>query len=377
MREIGLYVHIPFCIKKCYYCDFLSYSKDSSIIDSYIDALIREIGMYENRLSGYRVKTIFIGGGTPSILETKALDVIVNELLRRFALAKNLEFTIESNPGTLTREKLKNYNAIGINRLSIGLQSFNNNILKKIGRIHSKEDFIENYFEARNEGFENINLDLIYGLPDQDLEDWQETLGQVIKLEPNHISAYSLKIEKGTVFEKLFDENRLNLPKDEEDRQMYHLAINLLNGNNIRQYEISNFAREGYECKHNLIYWNNQEYLGFGVSAHSYLDSCRYGNTDNINDYINFINHGKFPVVNREVKSKEEEIVETIFLGLRLSKGLDVRKFKDYFNVSIYEIYGNKINSLIKLGLLTGGEDYIKLTQYGMDVSNQVFIEFL
>jgi len=377
MKEIGLYLHIPFCIRKCKYCDFTSYKQNNMMIDSYIDALKKEINMYSDELSDYRVQTIFFGGGTPSILEIGKIDEITNELFKRFNIAENLEFTIESNPGTLTEKKLNKYNDIGINRLSIGLQSFNNHILEVIGRIHKKEDFVQNYYLARNAGFHNINIDLIYGLPQQSLKDWQHTLNEVIKLEPEHVSAYSLKIEEGTVFEKLLQKNKLHLPSEEEDRQMYHLAIEQLSKYGIYQYEISNFSKKGYECKHNLIYWHNKEYIGIGVSAHSYINSYRYGNTNDINEYIKLINQGKTAVISKEVKDKRDEIIETIFLSLRLNKGLDLKKFLDRFDISIFEIYGEEIERLVNLELLKIEENHIRLTKYGIDVSNQVFVEFL
>ncbi|WP_432664577.1 radical SAM family heme chaperone HemW [Wukongibacter baidiensis] len=377
MKEIGLYLHIPFCIQKCKYCDFVSDRQNNETIDSYVEALKKEINMYSDRLSDYRVETIFIGGGTPSILETEKMDKIVKELFRNFNISKNVEFSIESNPGTLTKDKLKKYNDIGINRLSMGLQSFNNDVLKEIGRIHTKEDFIHNYDAAREAGCKNINIDLIYGLPNQDLKDWEHTLREVIKLNPEHISAYSLKIEEGTAFKRLFDENKLNLPGDEEDRKMYDLAIKLLEQHGIIQYEISNFSKKEYECKHNLIYWNNKEYLGLGVSAHSYMDSCRYANTGDINEYIRLMNEKKTAVISEEHKDEKDEIVETIFLGLRLNKGLDLEMFENRFKISIYDMYGEKIKSLVELGLLYEDKNHIRLTRYGMDVSNQVFIEFL
>lgn len=377
VKEIGLYVHIPFCIKKCKYCDFISYRQNNSMIDSYVTALTKELSMHKNTLRDYKIKTVFIGGGTPSILDINKLDIIINQIHKNFDINSRAEVTIECNPGTLTKEKLKFYKNIGINRLSIGLQSFNNEILKFIGRIHSKEDFIDNYNKARNAGFENINIDLIYGLPNQDMKDWEGTLKEVIKLKPEHVSAYSLKIEEGTVLYRLLDEKKLNLPSDEEDRDMYHFAIDLLNENRIRQYEISNFSKNGYECMHNLIYWNNEEYLGVGVSAHSYLNQKRFSNTNDINEYINFINRGELPIQMEEYKNKEDEITETIFLTLRLNKGLDLMKFHDRFQVSILDIYGDKIRKLIDLGLLTIKGNHIRLTSYGMDVSNQVFVEFL
>ncbi|SKC79707.1 radical SAM family heme chaperone HemW [Maledivibacter halophilus] len=377
MKSIGLYLHIPFCIKKCNYCDFVSYSQNDEMIDSYVKALLYEIKMYSDNLSDYKIETIFIGGGTPSILKPEKIDKITNEIFKAFNISENPEFTIESNPGTLTDEKLKIYKDLGINRLSMGLQSFNDDILRFIGRIHSKKDFLENYYLARNIGFKNINVDLIYGLPNQTSCDWEETLKEILKLDTEHVSAYSLKIEEGTVFKGLFDQDKLNLPDEDEDRNMYHLAIELLNSNGINQYEISNFSKPGYQCKHNLIYWNNKNYLGLGVSAHSYLNACRYANTNNIWEYIDSIKNNKYPVVTKEPKTKEDEMTETVFLNLRLKEGLGIQYFKDRFNKSIFEVYGDKIEKLDKLGLITIDHNHIMLTKYGVDVSNQVFVEFL
>lgn len=377
MKELGVYIHIPFCISKCKYCDFVSSSEINDMTDGYVKALKAEIEMYSDRFLQYEVKTIFIGGGTPSILDLTKLESIVDELYKRFNISKNIEFTIESNPGTLTENKLKKYTDIGINRLSIGLQSFNNDILKTIGRIHSTDDFIKSYSLARNAGFKNINIDLIYSLPGQTIEDWENTLRKVIELKPEHISAYSLKIEEGTPFDKLLAENRLQLPSDDEDRQMYDMAIKLLGKSRIEQYEISNFSKKGYECRHNLVYWNNEEYLGLGVSAHSYIDSNRFANTKDVHEYIDLISQGKSPIITEELKTKRDEMIETVFLSLRLNRGLELKKFEERFNISIFDIYGDKIDKLVNQRLLSIDKESIKLTRYGMDVSNQVFIEFL
>lgn len=377
MKDLGVYIHMPFCMSKCKYCDFVSSNKINDMTDQYIEALKAEIKMYSDKLSDYTVQTIFIGGGTPSILDAVKLESVVDELYDNFNVSENVEFTMESNPGTLTESKLKKYTDIGINRLSIGLQSFNNEILKTIGRIHTAEDFIQSYNMARSAGFKNINIDLIYSLPGQSVQDWENTLREVIKLKPDHISAYALKVEEGTPFEKMLDENKLDLPSDDEDREMYDIAIRLLSEQGIEQYEISNFAKRGYECRHNLIYWNNEEYLGLGVSAHSYIDSNRYANTIDVHEYIELMAEEKSPVKSEEPKDKKDEMIETIFLSLRLNRGLNLRKFKERFNISIFDIYGDEIDKLADQGLLSVDKESIKLTRYGMDVSNQVFVEFL
>jgi oxygen-independent coproporphyrinogen-3 oxidase len=377
LKKIGLYIHIPFCYKKCSYCDFISFKYNDQNIDQYVKALLKEIELYSSRLKKYKVKTLFIGGGTHSALTIDKMDTIVNKLYKSLSIESGIEFSVESNPGTLTKEKLEGYLKIGVNRLSIGLQSFNDRILNSIGRIHSKEIFLRNYHTARDVGFDNINIDLMYGLPGQSLSDWKDTLEKVIELRPEHISAYALKIEEGTRFYDLYLQNKLHLADEEEEREMYHYTIETLNKQGIVQYEISNFAKEDYECEHNLIYWNNEEFLGLGLAAHSYLNFCRFANTNNFEEYINLLNNGKLPVSTKENKSREDEIFETMFLGLRLTKGVNVNKFKKRFRLNPLEIYKYKLDKMIKLGLITVDENSIRLTRYGMDVSNQVFLEFI
>lgn len=377
MKDIGLYIHIPFCQQKCNYCDFISYNCNQETINKYVSALKKEIIKYGSRVYDKRIKTIFIGGGTPSVLKDYQLDNIIKEVYNNFAISSNIEFSIECNPGTLTKQKLVNYKNYGINRLSIGLQSYDNKLLKNLGRIHTKEDFVENYYLAREVGFTNINIDLIYGLPNQKVSDWHNTLAKVVNLGPEHISAYALKVEEGTNFYSLFLEDKLILPNEEDEREMYHYAIDYLKENGINQYEISNFAKTGYESKHNLIYWKNEEYLGLGVGAHSYLDSVRFSNYSRIDKYIHSLNNDELPIEEKELKDTKDRIVETMFLGLRLSEGINTKEFKKKYNISVYEIYKKKIEKLVNLGLLSIVNDTLKLTRYGMDVSNQVFVEFL
>ncbi|SHJ81413.1 oxygen-independent coproporphyrinogen-3 oxidase [Caminicella sporogenes DSM 14501] len=377
MKQIGLYIHIPFCLKKCNYCDFVSFDYKEENANLYFKALNKEINLYKDLLSKYSIKTIFFGGGTPSIINIKDLCNIIDNIYKNFSVLSDIEFTIECNPGTIDEEKLKKYKSFGINRLSIGLQSFNNEILKFIGRIHTKEIFERNYLLARNIGFDNINIDLIYGLPNQSLSDWKNTLKKVVNLKPEHISAYSLKIEEGTRFYDLYKDGNLNLPEEEIDRQMYHYAIDYLKENNIYQYEISNFAKRGYECRHNIIYWQNEEYVGLGLSAHSYINSIRYGNTSDLKSYYNFLNNSKLPIDFKELKKRDDKIVETMFLGLRMNDGVGIQKFKEKFNATPFDVYGKKLYKLQEMGLIDIDDKNIKLTKYGMDVSNRVFVELL
>lgn len=377
MKKIGLYIHIPFCLKKCNYCDFISYDYDIEKVNLYFEGLNKEMMLYKDLLSQYKIKTIFIGGGTPSIIDIKTLSNLINNLHKTFSISDDIEFTIETNPGTLNEEKLLEYKKFGINRLSIGLQSYNNKILRFIGRIHSKETFLKNYSTARKIGFNNINIDLMYGLPNQSLNNWKETLKQIVILEPEHISAYSLKIEEGTKFYDLYEKGKLNLPEEEIDRNMYHYTIDLLSQYGIYQYEISNFAKKGFECKHNLIYWHNEEYLGLGISAHSYINSIRYSNSFTFNEYLKLLRNNKLPIITKEPKDRNDKIIETMFLGLRMNKGINIQRFKEKFGVTPFEIYGEKLKNLADSGLININKKSICLTKYGMDVSNQVFIEFL
>ncbi len=377
MKEIGLYVHIPFCLKKCNYCDFTSIKYNEEIVKSYIQGLLKEIEMYRDKLSEYRIKTIFLGGGTPSILKEKYFEKITKSIYENFNTNNVIEFTIESNPGTLSKDKLNTYLELGVNRLSIGLQSFDNNLLQYIGRAHNKEDFIENYYKARECGFNNINVDLMYGLPGQSIEDWKNTLIKIAELYPEHISAYSLKIEEGTKFYELNLQNKLKTMEDDSDRVMHHYCIDFLKKHNIFQYEISNFSKKDFQCKHNMIYWNNNEYIGLGVAAHSYIDGRRFSNTKSIKKYYNKLNNNIFPISDEENLSTQDEIFETIFLGLRMTKGLDIERFKKRFGISIFSIYEREINKLIKLELIKIEDERLMLTRYGMDVSNQVFSEFV
>ncbi len=376
MKKLGLYIHIPFCIKKCKYCDFVSSSINKSLITRYTKALIEEIKFHKNVLEEYSINTIFIGGGTPSAIDVKEIATIIESIHKYLKVAPKIEFTIETNPGTLSAEKIKKYKEFGINRISMGVQSFNDKILKFIGRIHSQKEVLESYYLAQNNGFDNINIDLMYGLPHQSLNDWQDTLKKAIKLEPQHISAYSLKLEENTKFYEMYKNKEFKMPEDEVDRKMHHICIEFLDQHGLKQYEISNFAKKGYECKHNLIYWNNEEYLGLGVSAHSYFNNVRLANTNSIKEYIDLIDRGKSPISYKEDIGRKDEIFETIFLGLRLKKGINIDEFQKRFNESIFNIYKEVLQDLSNKKLIEINNKHIKLTPYGIDISNQVFAEF-
>ncbi|MDY3206928.1 radical SAM family heme chaperone HemW [Clostridium baratii] len=373
MKNISLYVHIPFCKQKCFYCDFKSYAGIEELENDYIDALILEI---RNKCKGYLIKTLFIGGGTPSYLSENNLSKLLKEL-NKLSFLDDAEKTIECNPGTLSDEKIKIIKENNINRISMGLQTTKNNLLKNIGRIHTIEEFKANYKRVRELGIENINIDIMFGLPNQSLEDYKETLEDIVKLNPEHISAYSLIIEEGTYFYKLYEENKLNIPNEDDERRMYEITKEILEDNNYKQYEISNYAKEGRECRHNKVYWELDEYIGVGVSASSFIDEKRIKNIDNIKEYIERINSNIDVSESIVANSLKEDMEEFMFLGLRMIEGVSIDKFKDKFSKDINDVYGEIINKNKKLGLLDEKNGRIYLTDKGIEVSNWVMSEFI
>ncbi|MDO5038759.1 radical SAM family heme chaperone HemW [Clostridium sp.] len=373
MKEISLYVHIPFCKQKCLYCDFPSYAGKENLEDSYIDSLIKEINL---KCKGKIIKTLFIGGGTPSYLKEENLNNLL-VCLNSLKYKEGSEKTIECNPGTLTSEKLKIIKDNGINRISMGLQTTNNNLLKKIGRIHTMKEFEENYNRAREFGFNNINIDIMFGLPNQSVLDYKKSLEDIVKLNPEHISCYSLIIEQGTPFYNMNEKGLLKLPTEDEERKMYNITKDILKSNGYHQYEISNYSKENKECEHNKIYWKLEEYIGVGVSASSYIDSNRIKNIDDIKEYINKINNKEAVEESIIKNSKKEDMEEFMFLGLRLIKGIDKNNFKRKFDKNIEDVYGDVINKNIKKGLIEDKDNYIYLTSKGVEVSNYVMSEFI
>lgn len=377
MKEIGLYIHIPFCKQKCAYCDFASFEGREAELDDYIAALLEELKGWGIPLKDYRIKSVFLGGGTPSLLNISQLNAILEGIYRWFSLKSAAEISIEANPGTVNKEKLEFYYHHGINRLSIGLQAWQNQLLKTLGRIHTQQEFLENYYAARAAGFKNINVDLMLGLPDQTFEDWKQTLQQVLQLKPDHISAYSLKIEEGTPFGRLYEQGKLTLPVEDLERDMYHYALDLLEQHKYLHYEISNFALGGKQSVHNKIYWKNEEYIGLGVGAHSFLNKVRFSNVVDIRQYNECLRQKKSPVAERHPISLEEEMSETMFLGLRMMEGIDRNQFLRRFQADPMVKYKNQILKFTKQGLLVMNEDKLCLTKKGIDVSNRIFASFL
>lgn len=381
IKELGIYVHIPFCKQKCYYCDFVSYANGEKKVEEYIKALKKEIREESKNINkeDYIINTIYIGGGTPSFIEEKYISEIVYEIKENYNVEKEAEITIEVNPGTVNEEKLKEYKNIGINRLSIGLQSTKNELLKEIGRIHTYEEFLNCYTLARKVEFKNINVDLMLGLPNQTLENVEESLKEVIKLQPQHISFYSLIIEEDTPIEKMIGQEKINLPDEELERKMYWNAKKILEENNYIHYEISNFAKKGYESKHNLNCWNQKEYLGFGVAAHSYFENKRYCNTNCIEEYCKNINDENINK-NRticEIQTEEEKKKEYMLLGLRKIEGIDIQEFKNIFIENPIYKFHKELEKLVNEDLVEIDLNQIKLTNKGLDFANLVWKEFV
>ena len=388
MKDIGIYVHIPFCKHKCYYCDFISYANKESLVERYINVLIREITDvatgnrldYENGIDElFNVNTIYIGGGTPSFIESKYIVNIISTIREYFKINENAEITLEVNPGTVNENKLKDYFNAGVNRLSIGLQATNDSLLKEIGRIHTYEEFLNTYKLARKIGFKNINADLMIGLPKQTIEDVEKAVNDLIKLGLEHISVYSLILEEGTVLEEQIRSGKLKLPEDEEEREMYWKVKSILEANGYIHYEISNFAKKGYESQHNLDCWRQKEYVGFGVAAHSYTNDVRYSNIENLEEYIENYENDKLEetFIFNEKLTHNMKVKEYMMLGLRKLKGVSIQEFKEKFAANPIYVFKNELEKLVNEDLLEIDGDYIRLTKRGLDLANLVWEEFV
>lgn len=380
MRQpISLYLHIPFCVKKCHYCDFLSFPGCSlSRQAEYVDAMIQEIHAYREAAEDYEVKTIFLGGGTPSLLEKELVERLFHELYSVWRAAPETEITIEANPGTLSREKLIGYHMIGINRLSLGLQSTIAQELAAIGRIHNYEQFLANYYLAREAGFDNINIDIMSALPGQTLISYGKTLERILKLQPEHISSYSLILEEGTDFWENAEIERA-LPSEQTERIMYHYTKKCLQNAGYERYEISNYAKPGYACLHNQVYWTGGEYLGLGLGAASYWKGARFSNTPDMEEYMENCSRARITENRKEIvtATQKSRMEEYMFLGLRMIRGVSIREFERRFGIPMNRVYGTVIRSYIGQGLLKIEQDRLMLTERGIDVSNSVMADFL
>ncbi|SHI33814.1 radical SAM family heme chaperone HemW [Desulfofundulus thermosubterraneus] len=376
---ISLYIHVPFCLRKCRYCDFVSYTYDPEAARRYRVALLREMALYHERLAPQerQLKTIFIGGGTPTCLPQGELVAILEGCYRYFQWLSGVEVTIEANPGTVDLPKLRALRAAGVNRLSLGVQTCSDRFLKLLGRVHDFSQAVEAVQLARRAGFDNLNLDLIFAIPGQTVAEWLHCLDKILTLRPEHISAYSLQIEEGTPLARAVAEGSV-LPCDEEtDLAMYREVINFLAARGYEHYEVSNFARPGHRCRHNLTYWHNEPYLGLGPAAHSYLRGERLYNTASLEEYEARLLSGELPVAGREKLSRATMMAETVFLGLRLIEGLDLEKFAACFGENIEEVFGEQIIKLRRAGLLEIHSGRLRLTFRGLPLANAVFREFV
>lgn len=380
-KSLGIYCHIPFCVKKCAYCDFSSFScQDNQTIDAYFKALHQEIRQFadENKDSVLPiVDTIYFGGGTPSSVPAAYIESTLALLKDVFSLSEGAEITIEINPGTLTFEKGKRYQAAGINRVSVGLQVWQDFLLKILGRIHNQADFIGSMEILKSLGFKNFSVDVMYGLPGQKLEDVMATLNELMAFSPTHLSCYSLILEEGTPMANWVDAGQLNLPGEELEREMHWAVDAFLKEQGYTHYEISSYCKPKFESRHNIKYWELVPYLGFGLGAHGYYAGARYGNANDLGSYCDLIQAGKSPGVVEPKMTKEETMSEWMFLGLRKLKGINDRDFKAQFDQSFFDVYKEVVNPLIRDGLLARDGSILRLTPKGQDFGNQVFMAFI
>lgn len=375
-RSLELYFHIPFCVRKCNYCDFLSAPCTRETQEAYMGALFAELEGRAKEYGDYRVVSVFIGGGTPSLLEAKWIVKLMEKARRLFSFGEDAEITLEVNPGTVDEKKLQAYYKAGINRLSIGLQSANDAELQKLGRIHNYEQFLATYGLARKVGFSNMNVDVMSALPGQSMESYCDTLQKLLQLRPvpEHISAYSLIVEEGTPFAKWEAEGLLDLPDEDTEREMYEETKRILSEAGFHRYEISNYARAGYECRHNCGYWKRTEYLGFGIGAASLVQNIRFQNDSELQKYIEQPLGCRSDV---QKLTRQEQMEETMFLGLRMTEGVNSRKFEEQYGQTLEEIYGEVIDRNSRDGLLEWDGEYLHLTERGLDVSNYIMSQFI
>lgn len=377
MKKLGIYVHVPFCVRKCNYCDFYSVKHNEEKEKNYINAILTEIKSYEKSGSEYIVDSIFFGGGTPTIIKPQNLRLIIEEIKNIFQLDKNCEISMEANPNSLSDDNLTAYKEMGINRLSIGIQSLNDEILKNIGRLHDKGEALDALNRAKLHGFDNINTDVMFNIPGQNIDDITNTIKDIIKHGVKHISFYSLKLEYGTPMFEMEKNKKIIMPEEDDEREMYYAGRRIMEEHHLMQYEISNFALKGFECRHNLKYWNQDEYIGFGPSAHSFLNNERFSNCSDLELYCENAMKGDFNRTVHEKLDHEGLMFEYLMLRLRLNAGLDTETFKKKFNMDFHEKYSAQIKYLINNELIESKDNNIKLTHRGMDISNYVFEQFM
>jgi len=376
MKTLSVYIHIPFCVHKCNYCDFLSAPATEAARKQYVEALKREIMQESLQYKEYSVDTVFFGGGTPSILKGEEIAECMETLRQYYQVSPDAEVTLEMNPGTADRNKLQILKKAGINRLSLGLQSTEDSLLRILGRIHTYEEFLQVYQDARELGFDNINIDLMSSLHGQSIQDWEKTLKKVLALEPEHISAYSLILEEGTPMGDHPDRYP-PIPEEEADRCMYHLTRELMAQNGYDRYEISNYAKNGRLCRHNAVYWTRGNYVGFGLGASSMVENCRWKNTENMEQYLQFNSQEQSVKEDCHELDIKECMEEFMFLGLRMMQGVSVSEFQILYGHTIEEVYGSVLNKWQNTGYLIRQNGYIRLTEKGIDVSNVIMADFL
>ncbi len=372
----GIYIHIPFCLSKCYYCDFYSMVSSIDKMNDYTQCLIKEIKIVLPQYTHKKFDTIYIGGGTPSILKVRQLGQILSTLHKFIDPSNVIETTLEANPETLNQKKLLALKKIGINRLSIGVQSTQNRLLRLLNRVHNHKTAIRSIETARLVGFDNLNIDLIFGIPTQTLKDWEDTLEITTSYKPEHISVYNLTIEKGTPLEKMIKSKKLTLPDEDSQIKMFKLASNYLSKKNYKHYEISNYALKGFECKHNLKYWRDEEYLGIGVAAHSYMDNQRFFIPSNLSLYKRKIKMRSVPCKYDTIKNPRRKTAESLMMGLRLMEGVNLKDYQKKHNINIQKLYKSEIKELTDMRLLSINKDRMRLTKQGILVMNEVISKF-
>ena len=371
--KTGLYIHIPFCKSKCLYCDFRSFANRDEYIGPYFSALKKELRYWGEKEKDRVLDTVYFGGGTPSYVDAKLISEVIKEVKTIFNIQPDSEITVECNPGTIGFQDFKLLKEAGANRLSLGLQSTDNSMLRAIGRIHTLEDFERCFLDARRAGFFNISIDLMYGLPGMNLEDWEQTLQKALSFDAEHISVYALKVEEGTPFSKM----KLALPNDDLTADMYELAVETLRNNGYKRYEVSNFAKKGCESRHNQKYWRLDDYLGVGLGAHSFMDSERFFNISEMEEYISAAESGGTLVEERTPVTLNEQMSEFVFLGLRCEDGISLREFKKRFGVSITDVFGAPIKKYTDWGFLVSDGERLKFSDKGFFVSNLILADFV
>ena len=385
-ESLGIYIHIPFCQTKCFYCDFNTYTKIEDQIDEYISCVISEINIWGEILGNSSIRSIFFGGGTPSYIDSKYIKIILDSIHENFYVDKNIEVTLETNPNDVSKNKFIDLISIGINRISMGVQSFDDSLLRMLGRRHDSKEAENSYKTIRETGFDNLSIDLMYGLPYQSIQSWENTLDKSIYLKPNHISLYSLQVENGTPLKSKINSGAYEKPDDDKAAEMYEIAEKKLFNKNFFQYEISNWSKKSFECVHNKIYWENNFYLGIGAGAHSRINNFRFSNIKSPKKYINTLMNNKVLksetmkidfIENLDSLSYSDEISETMMMGMRLNQGIKLEKFKQKFGKTIYEIFDNEIKKLKNLNLIEINETHIRLSSKGRLLGNEVFQEFI